>query len=313
MRPLTACCCFLLAACTAGPAPEATGSGQPGPTGPVRSHPVRSDPVRIDYGDHPAHFGVLRVPEGDGPFPVAVLIHGGCWQSSIATYEYFEPLAEALVGRGLATWNIEFRSIDEEGGGWPGTFRDVMTAIAALEVMADDGGRSALDLGRVVLVGHSSGGHLALWAAGADPADLGVASTFRPAATVPIAPITDLVDPPAATIEACGATTIGRLASGIDPARISPLQMLPLGTPQRLVNGVRDRIIPVEAVRRYRAAAMAAGDDATLLEVPAVGHFEVITPGSGSWAPVEELVVEAAREAAMEAGREPAGRRSAGK
>ena len=96
---------------------------------------LSGDPIpadhRIAYGDHPKQFGDLRIPEGDGPWPFAILIHGGCWQN-IASLQYFDRVAEAITAMGVVTWNIEYRPVDVEGGGWPNTFLDVANGVDKL-------------------------------------------------------------------------------------------------------------------------------------------------------------------------------------
>jgi acetyl esterase/lipase len=115
----------------------------------------------IAYGSDSEQFARLHLPKGDPPFPVAVVIHGGCWLK-FADANNTEPMSDALRNAGVATWNIEYRRADSEGGGWPGTFRDIGAAIDHLRDIAP---KCQLDLNRVVAVGHSAGGHLALWAA----------------------------------------------------------------------------------------------------------------------------------------------------
>ena len=138
------------------------------------------------YGPGPAQVGELWVPDGAGPHPVAVLLHGGFWRASY-DHTLMEPLAADLVGQGWAAWNVEYRRVGMTGGGWPGTFDDVAAAVDLLARL----GREApgLDLGRVVPIGHSAGGHLALWCAaraglparapGADPAVVAAAAVSQ--------------------------------------------------------------------------------------------------------------------------------------
>src|SRR3954464_13514876 len=118
-------------------------------------------PERHRYGPHRYNRADLWLPRGDDPHPVVVVVHGGYWQ---ATYgkAIMKPVCADLVRRGVAAWNIEYRRLGRgQGGGWPATFDDVAAAIDHLASAAD--GR--VDLGSVAAVGHSAGGHLALWAA----------------------------------------------------------------------------------------------------------------------------------------------------
>ena len=120
-------------------------------------------PTRIVYGDEPQQFGDLYRPDEsvDAP-PIVVLIHGGFWR---AKYELdlMVPLAEDLCRSGFAVWNIEYRRVAQPGGGWPGTLHDVAVAV---DKLCDLSNSHPLDLDRAAFVGHSAGGHLALWAAG---------------------------------------------------------------------------------------------------------------------------------------------------
>jgi acetyl esterase/lipase len=116
---------------------------------------------RIAYGTDAAQFGQLRVPEGEGPFPVVMLIHGGCWLSDF-DYVYMSHLAAAITAGGYATWTIEYRRLGDSGGGWPQTFLDAGNALDALRTIAP---AHRLDLQRVAAAGHSAGGQLALWLA----------------------------------------------------------------------------------------------------------------------------------------------------
>src|SRR5271154_4048637 len=117
--------------------------------------------IRIPYGKQaPDQFGDLRVPTGPGPFTVAVVVHGGWWRSMFAL-TYAGWMSEALTTAGVATWNIEYRRVGS-GGGYPNTLYDVTTALNALHTIAHD---HALDLTRVVVTGHSAGGHIAGWLA----------------------------------------------------------------------------------------------------------------------------------------------------
>ena len=112
----------------------------------------------------------LWLPEGRGPHPTVLMVHGGCWQTEIADRTIMNWIADDLRRRGIAVWNIDYRGVDRPGGGYPGTFQDVAAAADALRAMP---ARIDLDLSRLVAIGHSAGGHLALWLAGAAAAAAG--------------------------------------------------------------------------------------------------------------------------------------------
>jgi acetyl esterase/lipase len=120
---------------------------------------------RYAYGKDSNQFGELRIPVGPGPFPVVILIHGGCWKdwkTEGATVRDLWAMADALKSEGIATWNIEYRRLHQAGSGWPGTFLDVGQGVDFLRSIAAS---NKLDLGRTIVVGHSAGGALALWVA----------------------------------------------------------------------------------------------------------------------------------------------------
>ena len=127
----------------------------------LTSVPAQAPDERVTYGADANQFAELRVPSGAGPHPVVVLVHGGCFK----TYGWFADLAamgDALKGRGIATLNVGYRRVDQAGGGWPNTYLDVGNAVDPVRSLAKG---HRLDLSRVVIVGHSAGGHLAMWAA----------------------------------------------------------------------------------------------------------------------------------------------------
>ena len=85
----------------------------------------------IAYGERAQQFGELTLPKGEGPFPVAVLIHGGCWLSSHSV-DYFRALSEAISALGFAVWSIEYRRVGDPDADWPATFSDVAKAADAV-------------------------------------------------------------------------------------------------------------------------------------------------------------------------------------
>lgn len=243
------------------------------------------------YGDAPQQYGQLRLPEGAGPFPVAVVVHGGCWTKGFATLANTAPLASALAERGIATWNIEYRQLGEPGAGWPGTFQDWGTATDALRELAR---KHPLDLARVVTVGHSAGAHAALWIATRpaqpDGTPLGADDPLPVQGVVAIDGPGDLAAFVGRDAMVCGQPVIATLFGGT-PAEVpdryaagSPAQRLPFGVPQVLVASV---VLRPEDATAY--ADQAAGDAVTVVTLKDAGHFDMIAPGQ----PSAEKVIEA--------------------
>ena len=235
------------------------------------------------YGSDSLEFGELRFPPGTGPFPVAVVIHGGCWTVGFATLRNTAPLATALTEAGIATWNIEYRQVGNPGAGWPGTFLDVGAGVDHLRTLAT---RFPLDLSRVMLVGHSAGAHLALWAAGRSK--LSNTSPVRGQDPLPVSAAV-AIDGPADLVgfvgpdaRICGKPVIAPLMGGEpagQPARYrdgSPQEMLPLGVRQYLVAAA---LLTPEDALRYQARGRAAGDSVAILPVANSNHFDVSGPG----------------------------------
>jgi acetyl esterase/lipase len=239
---------------------------------------------RISYGPNEFQFGELRLPKGAGPHPVAIVIHGGCWMSEYGL-SYMGHLSDALAEAGVATWNVEYRRVGNGGGGWPGTFEDVSHAADHLRKIAKN---YHLDLDRVIAVGHSAGGHLALWLAARKilPKDsrLYSADPLPLRGVVSLAGVTDLRR--AGT--ACD-TNVPQLMGGSakDKAAIydqsSPIELLPLGVPSAIVQGDSDTIIPLEMAKEYAETAKKKGDDAKLVVIEKAGHFEIVDPKSFAW------------------------------
>ncbi len=215
---------------------------------------------------------------------MVVVLHGGFWQAMFGR-RLMDGLCADSASRGYAAWNLEYRRIGA-GGGWPATFDDVAAGIDALADVAD------VDLGRVRTLGHSAGGHLALWAAarpGLPAGAPGASPTVVASGAVAQAGVVDLVGAARAGV---GAGAVAQLLGGAPDAvgdryaLGSPLARVPLGVPQLLVHGERDRHVPVELSRRYADAARAAGDDVELVTPPDVAHMELIEPRSPAWAVV---------------------------
>jgi acetyl esterase/lipase len=247
---------------------------------------AKSSVQRLRYGEAAEQFGDLYLPDGRGLLPLLVFIHGGYWRARY-DLEHADPLCRALAAAGFAVWNVEYRRVGNPGGGWPGTFVDVLAAIHHARRLAFE---FPLDLGRVTLMGHSAGGHLALWAAAARRIPAGHA--LHDADPLPLRRVVALAavsDLRTAWDWQLSDGAVGELLGG-DPqqaaeayALTSPIDLLPCGVPQRLLHGDADDAVPYELSQRFQAAAVAAGDDCTLLTLPDTGHFELIDPHSLAW------------------------------
>ncbi len=222
------------------------------------ARPMPAPTEKIAYGPGAAQFGELWLPQGRGPFPVVLMVHGGCWLSGVAKLSIMNYAAEDLRRRGIAVWNIEYRGVDRPGGGYPGTFEDVAAGADALERVAP---AHHLRLGKVVALGHSAGGHLVLWLAARPRLPAGsvlkAARPLRIAGVVSAGGLPDLE--PEAADEVCGKGVIARLVGQPAPGRpnvyadTSPAELGAGPEPQVQINGEEDPIAPPAFARAYAA------------------------------------------------------------
>jgi acetyl esterase/lipase len=221
------------------------------------------------YGGGPDHEADLLLPDGDGPHRLAVLLHGGFWRAPFKR-EIMAALAVDLAARGWATWNVEYRRIGA-GGGVPQTIEDVRAALDALARLQD-----AVDRERVVLIGHSAGGQLALCVAGVP----------RVTAIVSLAGVCDLE---AGARERIGEGAVLEFLGGtpdevpVQYAIADPMALLPADAEVLLVHGDADDRVPVQQGRDYLSAARSAGGRCELLELAGIDHFALIDPRSSAW------------------------------
>lgn len=282
----------------------------------------------IAYGSEPSQVGELYLPEGDGPFPVVVLIHGGWW-TAMFDHRQTVPLARDLVSRGFAVWNIEYRRVGEPGGGWPGTFDDVAAAVDAVADLDP-----AVDPRRVLVVGHSAGGQLALWTAHRTALPQGVPGALpriTPIGAASLAGVLDLVDadkvglgsvladldaepphgaPPPAHPEAAPAVA-AQVGDGITRlllggsfteheeryAVASPVLLADGGVPVLVIHGTADEVIPPVYARTYAESATAKGGDVTYVESPGADHFGVVELDGHAWGVARGWLTERLQQA----------------
>jgi len=246
----------------------------------------RDNGIRIQYGSKAFQYGELYLAQGaHGKTPIVVLIHGGFWRAAYKL-SLMRGLARDLAQQGITAWNIEYRRVGNANGGWPNTMLDVALATDYLRTLAPHYG---LDAERVVTVGHSAGGHLALWVAARQRITAGELQAQDPlhiVGAVSLAGCTDL--------DYVAQLGLGRGAAvellGGEPqavperyAMASPAALLPLRVPQVLIHGTQDNNVPFDVSQFYTRKAIEAGDDVMLIELPGADHFVVIDPTSESW------------------------------
>ncbi|MEY9774745.1 acetyl esterase/lipase [Arthrobacter sp. MW3 TE3886] len=271
------------AACSPGPKEDA-----------VKRH-------KYQYGEDPSQWGELFLPEVAAPKGVVVVIHGGYWRSQYGA-ELGEPLAKDLAAHGMAAWNLEYRRAGN-GGGWPNTFADVLAGIDKLGELA---GEHGLGLDRVVALGHSAGGHLAVWAAGRSRlAGLGAPDADRQlmrrgdddgavqlTGVVSQSGVLNLAAAERLNLSNGAVSNFLGGSSEKYPKRhkfADPMSAVPLGVPVYAVHGTEDDTVPVSQSETYAGAAKAAGAPVQLLKVPG-DHFALIDPKAPAYRKCRELV-----------------------
>jgi acetyl esterase/lipase len=251
------------------------------------SRPTLPTSGRTRYGDEDSQFADLRMPAADS-LGTVVLLHGGYWLPEYGL-ELMEPLALHLTALGYATWNVEYRRTGA-GGGFPTTLTDVGSAIDRL----DGPGMPRGITDDVVLLGHSAGGHLAVWAASRTSATPGGAAKVRPRGAISLAGVLDLV-----LAGSTSATEQVGAFMGATPAEspqdyelADPTQLVPAGCPVWVVSAEDDETVPPAQARSYVAAARAAGGVVQSVVVPG-DHMAVISPSTAAFPTIGTLLSEA--------------------
>ncbi len=262
----------------------------------IANMPLPAPDHIIKYGPDSLQFGELRLPQGKGPFPVVVVVHGGCWLAAYNLH-YMAHVSDALTKAGYATWNIEFRRVGDAGGGYPGTFLDVAKATDYVRDLAKT---YPVNARKVAVIGHSAGGHLALWlAARKDLSRKSELYTRKPLKLKGVVALAGIPDLATYSLDkgSCN-TAVPKLMGGMPTeqemryADASPAQLLPKRVPQRLVQGTLDPIVPVSQSQQYADASKAKGNDTKVLLVPNSGHFDLVAPHAPAWATVLQAVQE---------------------
>ncbi len=236
---------------------------------------------RVEYGDEPSQFADVRLPpDEDTRSPLAILLHGGFWRSRY-DLSYLGHLAQALADDGIATCNLEYRRAGEPGGGFPGTFDDIRAGMMlALSLPA----RYPIDQARTVIVGHSAGGHLALW--------MGTRHAIR-LPVVALAPVSNLYEAARLGLSNGAVTEFLDGTPESHPERYAfacPSHHSVASATQWVIHGTADDDVPVELASRHADHARETGQTVHLEFLEGVGHFELIDPLSVAWPAVRHAI-----------------------
>jgi acetyl esterase/lipase len=238
--------------------------------------------ARVSYGADPNQFAELRLPKTKGPFPVVMNIHGGFWR---AKYDLAHAghLGAALTAKGFATCNVEYRRVGNAGGGWPGTFEDIRNAYRFLPQIAK---RYDMDPAKILVIGHSAGGQLALCLAAHEPSLKRVLSL---AGTVDLQQAWEQHLSNDAVVEFLGGKPkdVPEHYREADPMQLT----IEHATTQWLIHGAADDVVSSYFSRSYAEQKKKSGEDVHYLEISTAGHFDLIDPRSTAWPKVESTVV----------------------
>ena len=288
MRLLRLAPILLLAACSSAVERPTTWSE-------LLDRPREAADHRIEYGAGEHQHGELWLPDaaehGEGPYPLVIMVHGGCWRAEIPGTILQDQLNADLKRRGIAVWNITYPRVGHETGGYPGTFQSVARAVDQVRDIAAD---HPIDLTRSVIMGHSAGGHLALWAASRERLETGPLrgfddAPFIPGAVITLAGINDLEAYGARGPGRCGEPDIVNALIGAEGragdlyADTSPARLLPLGVEQVVISGALDPIVPPALGMEYATRAEIAGEAVRVITLEDAGHFELIDPTAPAW------------------------------
>ena len=238
----------------------------------------------VPYGAGEYQFAEYWHPGASEP-ALVILIHGGCWSNEYGL-DHIRALASKLKGSGYAVWSTEYRRVGDAGGGWPGTFEDIADSLNYTDKLSNVNQRAKF------VMGHSAGGHLALWvaAAGHLPLDspLGKRIKTQIQGAIGLAPIADLAAYSLGD-NSCEVVTEKLMGgSAIDLAERyalgSPAALLP-SIDSILIHGEDDTIVNISQSQRYAASSHRA----SIISLKGLGHFDMINPEG----PVFDRIIEA--------------------
>jgi acetyl esterase/lipase len=255
---------------------------------------------RLSYGASPYQFVEVFQPPGPGPFPAVVLIHGGCFKNEYQGMPQMRGIAAALRSQGIAVWSVEYRGLEEPGGGYPGTFQDINAALDLLAVQAE---RRGVDTDRIIAVGHSAGAYFALWIAGR--ALVPGSSPLHDARSIPVRNVVALgglgdLRPDAEHLEGACGYSISQI-TGVPSAErrdvyadTTPIELSPNGSHTVFINGELDNFASPQDARDYADRVRKRGDSAETVVLPGASHFDEVSITSPSWRVVLGVIKRAA-------------------
>jgi acetyl esterase/lipase len=255
--------------------------------------PLPEADFQVKYGPKPMHAINIRIPEGKGPHPTLLVIHGGSWKSAYY-FKQTEYICEDFTKIGIATCNIEYSRVGHVNGGWPGTFKDLVCAVNTINELANEWN---LDTENIVLLGHSSGAHLAFWLAAVNklssPELKDTKISMKFSAVVSLTGVLDLED---AWNNNILRKEIANLLNGTSNELpelykvTSPAELFPLDCKQVLMHGTRDRLLPYYLSENYYNKAKSFSEDVSLFPIVGCAHFKMIDPTSKYWPEIRNIV-----------------------
>ena len=255
-------------------------------------------PQLIAYGSNVMQVGELRLPQttSEKAVPLVIIIHGGCWVSGYADYQFMGRFAQAVTNLGYATWNIEYRALGT-GGNWPVIFQDVSQAVDYTRTLAKS---YPVDAAKVAAIGHSAGGHLALWAGSREnlkaDSDLYIQNPLAIRGVISLAGIANVTRKSGCNNLANDVIGMPVTSPGEDLTQrlkeSSPLQMLPIRTKTILISGSADTIVPPAMGDEYSMRASELGDHSLHYSLQGLGHFDLIDSTKTNWGLYQQSLQE---------------------